>query len=324
MHTSGNLLEKVNEAIKTIDLNRSPGELYSPISYTLALGGKRIRPVLVLLTCEIFGGDLNSAINPAIALEVFHNFTLLHDDIMDNAPLRRGKETVYKKWNANVAILSGDTMFALAYKHLIKTDKGVLDDILEIFTNAAIEVCEGQQYDMNFETRNDVSIDEYMEMIRLKTAVLIAASMKTGAVIGRAKPNDVENIHKFGECVGIAFQLQDDLLDVYADQEKFGKKVGGDIVSNKKTYLYIKAFQDAKGNDKNVLKKYFSSVDFDPQEKIINVNKIYDNIGVRESTIHLINDYYDKALSYYLLISLSDEKKTSLKNFTDQMMQRDY
>jgi geranylgeranyl diphosphate synthase, type II len=324
MHTSDTLLEKVNEAIRTINLNRSPAELYSPIVYTLNLGGKRIRPVLVLLNCEIFGGDLNSAVNPAIALEVFHNFTLLHDDIMDNAPLRRGKETVYKKWNANVAILSGDTMFALAYKHLIKTDKAILNDILDIFTTAAIEVCEGQQYDMNFETRKDVSIDEYMEMIRLKTAVLIAASMKTGAVIGRANLKDVENIYKFGECVGIAFQLQDDLLDVYGDQEKFGKKIGGDIVSNKKTFLYIKSLQDAKGADKNILQKYFSSADFEPQEKIVAVKKVYDNIGVRETTVELINQYYARALDCYSLISLSEEKKTPLKKYTDRMMQRDF
>ncbi|MFH0865429.1 MAG: polyprenyl synthetase family protein [Bacteroidota bacterium] len=324
MHTSDNLLKKVNEAIKIIDLKRNPGELYSPISYTLDLGGKRIRPVLVLITCEIFGGDLNSAVHSAIAIEVFHNFTLLHDDIMDNAPLRRGKETVFKRWNANVAILSGDTMFALAYKHLIKTNKEVLDDILEIFTNAAIEVCEGQQYDMNFETRNDVGIDEYMEMIRLKTAVLIAASMKTGAVIGRAKPEDIENIYKYGECVGIAFQLQDDLLDVYADQEKFGKKIGGDIVTNKKTYLYIKALQDAERNDRKVLQNFFSSNTADPQEKVQAVKEIYSKIGVRESTVNLIDKYYDKALSYYSLISIDEEKKINLKKFTDRMMQRDY
>ncbi|HNW97466.1 MAG TPA: polyprenyl synthetase family protein [Bacteroidales bacterium] len=324
MHTAEILFEKVKEALKTVDLNGRPNELYVPISYTLSLGGKRIRPVLVLLTCEMFEGNLESAIYPAIAIEVFHNFTLLHDDIMDNAPIRRGKETVFKKWNANIAILSGDTMFALAYKYLIKTEKENLNNILEIFTNAAIEVCEGQQYDMNFETIDNVSVEDYIEMIRLKTAVLIAASMKTGAVIGKAKKQDAENIYKFGEYIGLAFQLQDDLLDVYADQDKFGKKIGGDIVTNKKTYLYIKALQDAKGDDLKKLQHYFSSTDFNAEEKVNAVKKIYDNIGVREATVKLINQYYEKALEYFKMINVPEERKNVLKKFTDQMMQRDF
>lgn len=324
MYNSDQLLKRVKSALAEIKLENNPKELYLPITYTLNLGGKRIRPVMVLLACDIYGGDIKNVIYPAIAIETFHNFTLLHDDIMDNAPLRRGKETVFKKWNTNVAILSGDTMFALAYKYLAKSDTRVLHNVLDIFTKAAIEVCEGQQYDMNFETRNDVSISEYIEMIRLKTAVLIAASLKTGAVIGGADKNNLQNIYKFGEYVGLAFQLQDDLLDTFGDQDKFGKKIGGDIVSNKKTYLYIKALQDACGSDRKKLLRYFSSLDFNPVKKVDAVKEIYDNIGVKKSTTDLINQYYEKALEYFEHLTVAPEKKNILKNFTDHMIQRDF
>jgi geranylgeranyl diphosphate synthase type II len=272
----------------------------------------------------MYGGDIKHAIDPAIAIEIFHNFTLLHDDIMDNAPLRRGKETVFKKWNSNVAILSGDTMFALAYKHLAMSDTKVLHNVLEIFTKAAIEVCEGQQYDMNYETIGDVSIPEYLEMIRLKTAVLIAASLKTGAVVGGADKKDIENIYKFGENVGIAFQLQDDLLDVYGNQKVFGKKIGGDIFTNKKTYLLIKALKDANGKDLADLKKYYSSTDFDYNEKVKAVTEIYNKLGVNNSTVSLINEYYNKALTYFDLINLSNDQKSILKKYTDNLMQRNF
>ncbi|NTW31907.1 MAG: polyprenyl synthetase family protein, partial [Bacteroidetes bacterium] len=313
MHTSEDLLVRVKIALADIKFNKQPNKLYEPITYTFSLGGKRIRPVLVLMACDMFGGDVEMAINPAIAIEIFHNFTLLHDDIMDNAPIRRSKETVFKKWNSNVAILSGDTMFALAYKYLIKTKEKNINKILEIFTQAAIEVCEGQQYDMDFETRKDVSESEYIEMIRLKTAVLIATSLKTGAVIAGASEKDVETIYKFGECVGIAFQLQDDLLDVYGDQDKFGKQIGGDIVTNKKTYLYIKALQSAQRGAKNkdieALELYFSSVNFNSEEKIKAVTNIYDNLSVKEFTTSLINEYYNNALVYLSDLSVNDDRK---------------
>ena len=324
MHTSEQLLEKVKVALAEIKFDSKPEELYNPIKYTLNLGGKRIRPVSVLLACEMFNGDIEKAINPAIAIEIFHNFTLLHDDIMDNAPIRRGKETVFKKWNANIAILSGDTMFALAYKYLIKTDSQILQNILDIFTTAAIEVCEGQQYDMNFENLENVCLDDYMEMIRLKTAVLIAASMKTGAVIGKANQQDAHNVYKFGECIGLAFQLQDDLLDVYADTNKFGKETGGDIATNKKTFLYIQSLQEAKGEQAKMLRHYFSSTNFNREEKINAVKNIYDELGIKKTTEKRINDYYIKAFEYFNLIKVADDKKIKLKNFADQMMHRDY
>jgi geranylgeranyl diphosphate synthase, type II len=324
MHTSEQLLEKVRIALSGVKLENQPEELYKPISYTLDLGGKRIRPVMVLLACEMFGGDVETAINSAIAIEIFHNFTLLHDDIMDNAPIRRGKPSVYKKWNSNVAILSGDTMFAIAYECLARSDSKVLHKVLNIFTRAAIEVCEGQQYDMNYETVDAVSDEEYIEMIRLKTSVLIAASLKTGAVIAGANDKDVDNIYAFGEYVGLAFQLQDDLLDVYGNQDKFGKKIGGDIVTNKKTFLYIHALQEAKGKDLELLQHYFSSLDFDPEEKVSEVRKIYDKLGVKEATEKRINEYYEEALEYFKKTSAPQDKKSILKKFTDQMMQRDF
>jgi geranylgeranyl diphosphate synthase type II len=324
MYSSDQLLEKVKFALSEVKLDAQPQELYLPISYTIDLGGKRIRPVLVLLACDLFGGNIEKAINSAVAIEIFHNFTLLHDDIMDNAPIRRGKESVFKKWNSNVAILSGDTMFAIAYKHLAMSEKNVLQDVLHIFTKAAIEVCEGQQYDMNFETRNNVTISEYIEMIRLKTAVLIAASLKTGAFVAGAKEKDAENIYKFGEYVGLAFQLRDDLLDVYGDQDKFGKQIGGDIVTNKKTYLYIKALQEARGNDLKTLEKYFSSINFDQKEKVNAVTEIYNKLGVKNSSVALINDYYDQALRHLSLLSVNDERKMILRKYTDQLINRDF
>ena len=325
MHNSEQLLLRVKSALSEIKFeNNNPNELYQPISYTLNLGGKRIRPVMVLLACDLFGGDIETAINPAIAIEIFHNFTLLHDDIMDNAPIRRGKETVFKKWNTNVAILSGDTMFALAYKYLVKSKVQDIKSILDIFTKAAIEVCEGQQYDMNYETENNVSIPEYIEMIRLKTAILIATSLRTGAVVAGADKNDVESIYQFGENVGIAFQLKDDLLDVYGNQDVFGKKIGGDIVTNKKTYLLIKAMNEAKDSDLVELKKYFSSINFNDEEKIKSVTAIYNKLGVKESSNQLINDYYDKALLCLSKISIDADKKIILKEYADQLVTRDF
>lgn len=227
MHSIQYLQAKFKNALDAQKFNFDPPELYQPIGYTLALGGKRLRPVLMLMGCDLFDGDIEKAIPAAIGLEIFHNFTLLHDDIMDKAPIRRGKPSVYKKWNTNIAILSGDTMFAIAYNYVAETEKELLPDVLKVFTQTAKEVCEGQQYDLNYEVQANVSLNDYMNMIRLKTAVLFSASLKIGAIIADADANDIKNLHLFGENTGMAFQLRDDLLDVYGIEEKFGKKTGG-------------------------------------------------------------------------------------------------
>jgi geranylgeranyl diphosphate synthase, type II len=324
MFTSEELLVKVKEAINNLDFRGEPDELYSPIAYTMADGGKRIRPVLTLLTCDMLGGDLKKAIYPAISLEIFHNFTLVHDDIMDNAPIRRGKETVYRKWNSNIAILSGDTMFALAYKYLIQTDRNFLPSIIEIFTDAAIGVCEGQQLDMNYENYPDVSIEDYIKMIRLKTAVLLAASIKTGATISGVENSTSQTLYDFGINLGIAFQLQDDLLDVYGNQDTFGKQIGGDIAINKKTYLIIKALELSNETDRQELKTLFSSVDWNREEKFTKVIGIYNKYGIKEITTSAINQYYSEALKHLAVIAVPEQNKSVFKKYTDKMMMRPF
>ncbi|NCD43373.1 MAG: polyprenyl synthetase family protein, partial [Bacteroidia bacterium] len=243
MHSITELASLINERIAALNINGSPRELYDPITYTLEGGGKRLRPVLMLLTCEMYGGKTEEALCPALGIEIFHNFTLLHDDIMDKAPIRRGRETVFKKWDTNVAILSGDTMFAMAYDYVRRTRADLVPEIMRVFCQTSIEVCEGQQFDMNFEVSDNTSIPDYLNMIRLKTAVALAASMQIGAAIAGAEKEEQEKIYRFGELLGMAFQLQDDLLDTYGDQLKFGKKIGGDILARKKTYIYLKALE---------------------------------------------------------------------------------
>lgn len=324
MVSSNDILLRVKDALAQLNLNGKPDELYKPIAYTMAGGGKRIRPVLTLLSCDMFGGNLEKAIYPAISLEIFHNFTLVHDDIMDNAPIRRGKETVFKKWDANIAILSGDTMFALAYKYLIQTDRKFLPGIIEIFTDAAIGVCEGQQLDMNYESTASVTIDDYIRMIQLKTAVLLAASIKTGAAIAEADVDDIEKMYQFGINMGIAFQLQDDLLDVYGDQDKFGKQIGNDIVTNKKTFLILKALELADTKDKSDLLDYFASTNFNAEVKIQKVRSIYDKYAIKETTTDLINSYYSKAVEYLRSTSIPEEKKIVFRTYSDNLMQRDF
>lgn len=324
MFTSEELLDKVKEAIINIDFTGEPDELYNPIAYTMAGGGKRIRPVLTLLTCDMLGGDIKKAIYPAISLEIFHNFTLVHDDIMDNAPLRRGKETVYRKWNSNIAILSGDTMFALAYKYLIQTDSCYLPGIIKIFTDAAIGVCEGQQLDINYETRPEVTIQEYIKMIRLKTAVLLAASIKTGATISGADDFTSQHLYDFGINLGIAFQLQDDLLDVYGNQNTFGKQIGGDITTNKKTYLLIKVLELANEKDRQELKTLFNSTNQNKNEKIQKVTAIYDKYNIKDITIAAINQFYSEALNHLAAVNIPKENKSVFMDYTDKMMMREY
>ena len=324
MHSITYLQDRIDKEISQLDFNLEPKELYDPIAYMLSIGGKRLRPALALLSCAVFGGDIEKAMFPALAIEVFHNFTLIHDDIMDVAPIRRGYSTVYKKWNSNIAILSGDAMFAKAYELLIKTDEVYYKKILKVFNQTSIEVCEGQQYDMNFETQDNLTIPEYIEMIRLKTGVLIAACFNVGSIIAFASDEDSENIYKFGENLGIAFQLQDDLLDVYGDQAKFGKKIGGDIITNKKTFLLIKAFELANGNDLQNLKSLINTTEFVPEEKIKEVTNIYNTLGVKEITIQMIDVYYKKSLEYLEKLSVAEERKAILRAFAEGIMKRDF
>lgn len=312
----------LDEAFSRIQLPARPADLYDPINYTLGLGGKRLRPLLVLASCQMFGGEINEAINPAIGIELFHNFTLLHDDIMDQAPLRRGKETVYKKWNPNVAILAGDTMFALANKYMLRTRQQAISQVMELFNQTAIEVCEGQQYDMDYEHQENVSIDDYIEMIRLKTAVLLAASLKTGAIIAGAEASDCNHIYQSGINIGLAFQLKDDLLDVYGVQEKFGKVSGGDIIAGKKTYLYLKALEMA-GSEADAFRRLYSAHDIDSNEKIARVKEVFNRMNIETLTRQLINDYYQKALRDLSAISLPEEAMESLTEYAAWLMERE-
>jgi len=313
---------QIDEAFSKIQFPSVPADLYNPIIYTLAIGGKRLRPLLVLASCQMFGGDIAEAINPAIGIELFHNFTLLHDDIMDAAPLRRGKETVYKKWNSNVAILAGDTMFALANKYMLRTRPQAVSLVVELFNQTAIEVCEGQQFDMDYEKTPDISIADYIEMIRLKTAVLLAASLKTGAIIAGADTVDCNYIYQFGINIGLAFQLKDDLLDVYGVQEKFGKVSGGDIIAGKKTYLYLKALELA-GSQLESFMKIYSSHDTESNEKVRKVKEVFNQLNIKQLTRALIDEYYQKALYDLSCISLSVEAMELLREYTARLMERE-
>jgi geranylgeranyl diphosphate synthase type II len=300
-----------------------PAELYEPIKYILALGGKRMRPALLLMACDLFGGDIRKAISPALAIEVFHNFTLMHDDIMDNAPLRRGKITVHERWNPNVGILSGDVMLIEGYKLMMQVEEHLLRPILNIFNETAVGVCEGQQIDMEFETRNDVGIDEYITMIRLKTAVVLGGALKIGAIIGGASSQDAALIHTFGEQLGIAFQLQDDILDVYGNPEKFGKQVGGDIISNKKTFLLIKALELADQVQTAELNRRLTTQQADQKEKVSAVTSLYNQLQVRQYAEEAMQAYADKAFAALDAINLPDEHKQYLRDFADGLMVRE-
>jgi geranylgeranyl diphosphate synthase type II len=324
MHKIEDLYTIIKYNIEKLDFKLEPAELYDPISYTLSFGGKRIRPVLTLLACDMYGGNIEDALDAAISLEMFHNFTLIHDDIMDKAPLRRGKATVYKKWNTDIAILSGDTLFAKAYQVAINTNERYLKKVLVVLTKVAIDVCEGQQYDMNFETDKNVTIPKYIEMIRLKTAALIGSCLKAGAIIGNASEEEAENIYKFGENLGIAFQLKDDLLDVYGDEVVFGKKEGGDIVSNKKTYLSIKAFELAEGDDAKTLSYFFSGKDFSESEKINNIKNIYNKLLVKDLAEKEMTYYYQCSLNYLDKINLDSDKKQELKKLAEKLIIREF
>ncbi|HIP37144.1 MAG TPA: polyprenyl synthetase family protein, partial [Crocinitomix sp.] len=280
----------ISQEIEQLNLPSVPQQLYEPITYFLSLGGKRMRPVLTLMGCELFQSDYSKAKQAALAVELFHNFSLIHDDIMDEAPLRRGQQTVHIKWNTNVGVLSGDALLILAYQQLTTYSADILKELLPLFNQTAIEVCEGQQYDMDFELRSDVSIQEYIQMIRFKTAVLLGCSLQMGAIIGGACQKDAKALYHFGLNLGIAFQLQDDILDVYADQNKFGKQVGGDIIANKKTYLLLKAFEDADANQSKLLNELLLESNAD--KKVKGVKQIYELLDIKSKAELKMNDFY--------------------------------
>ncbi len=300
-----------------------PPELYEPIKYILSLGGKRLRPLLVLLSYGLFKGDTERIIKPAISVEVFHNFTLMHDDIMDKAPLRRGHTTVHKQWSENVAILSGDVMLIKAYDLLMEAPVEYLQPALKRFGITAAEVCEGQQMDMNFEHQNDVTLNEYLEMIRLKTAVLIGYSLELGALLAGENPEICRKLRQAGTEIGMGFQLMDDLLDVYADKNKFGKQVGGDILANKKTYLLIKALETATGDSMASLLDWLKKKEYDPAEKILAITSIYDNLNIRDITNNAILSYYRKGTEILQHIDADPSIKTILLAFIDRLLNRE-
>ena len=322
MYTSEELLKKVNEALDNLVYDRQPASLYDPIKYVLSIGGKRVRPVLTMLSYNLYKDDPLSIMSQAIGLETYHNFTLLHDDLMDHADMRRGHETVHKKWDANRAILSGDTMLLQAFERVEDCDPAKLPAVFKVFIQTTLEIGEGQQLDVEFETRNDVTEDEYIEMIRLKTSVLLACACKVGAIMADAPAEDIENIYTFGEKLGLAFQLQDDLLDVYGDPAVFGKNIGGDITSNKKTYMLINAVNRANPVQREQLMKWIDAKEFDRNEKVKAVTELYNEIGIRELCEQKSEEYYQESLVYLAKINLSEERKAEFKAYAAEMMKR--
>ncbi|WP_348797993.1 polyprenyl synthetase family protein [Flavobacterium adhaerens] len=303
-------------------INKEPQNLYEPIDYILSLGGKRMRPVLTLMAAEVFGADYKKALPAAMAVEVFHNFSLVHDDIMDDAPLRRGKQTVHEKWNLNTGILSGDAMLILAYQYFEQYEPAIFRDLAKLFSKTALEVCEGQQWDVDFESRKDVTIPEYLKMIEYKTAVLVAAAMKMGAIIAETSEADADLIYEFGLNLGLAFQLQDDYLDAFGDPETFGKQVGGDIIENKKTYLYLKALEFSSERKTLELEKLFALKLEDNTQKIETVKAIFDETGASNATQQAIADYTYKAFATLDKMNIADDKKNILKEFGENLMGR--
>lgn len=317
-------ISSVNKLFKELSLPSVPINLYAPVEYTLSLSGKRLRPLLCILSCDICCGNIEKAGHAALALELFHNFTLLHDDIMDKAPIRRGKPTVYKKWNSDTAILSGDAMFAMAYNELSKSASEHLKGLLALFSKTAVEVCEGQQYDKDFESLTNVSEQDYLEMIRLKTSVLIAASMQMGAIIGGANCDLQKKFYDFGIKTGLAFQIQDDLLDTYGNESKFGKKTGGDIEANKKTYLYVIAHKNANEVQRHQLEQLFTVQDVDIVKKINSVLNIFNDLDVEAKTKNKLNQYFEEALDILYSMEISEEAKGFIKNFTQKLISREF
>lgn len=320
---SADILTLVNNYLDNIPYTRKPETLYEPIRYVLSLGGKRIRPVLMLMSYNLYKDDVDTILPTACGLETYHNYTLLHDDLMDNADMRRGHATVHKKWDANTAILSGDSMLVLSYQRIAQCAPQYLPQILDLFTTTALEIGEGQQYDMEFETRDDVCEAEYIEMIRLKTSVLLACAMKMGAIQAGASPADQDALYRYGESLGLAFQLQDDYLDVYGDPSVFGKNIGGDITSNKKTFMLINALLRAEGQDKAELEAWIARKDFDRQEKVDAVTRLYTKLGIDRLAKERIEYYTREALSCLDAVDTPDERKAELREYTMMMMRRE-
>ena len=322
MYTPEQLLDKINAHLSSLDYSHHPTGLYDPIEYALSLGGKRLRPMLMLMAYNLYRDDVDSILNQAVGLEIYHNFTLLHDDLMDKADLRRGKPVVHKVWNENAAILSGDTMMMLAYKYVAEGLKPEHRSAFDLFGRTAIEVCEGQQLDMEFEQREDVTVDEYIDMIRLKTSVLLACGLKMGALLADASASDADALYKYGVNLGLAFQLKDDLLDVYGDTSVFGKKIGGDILCNKKTYMLIRAAELASPEQKAELVKWIEAVNPEPEKKIEAVVSIYNKVGIREECERQIDSFSHLAEESLAAVSVPEESKAALRAMLDKLKKR--
>ena len=322
MYTLIQLSDKVKEYFNAESFSGKPNQLFEPIAYTLAEGGKRIRPVMLLASTDLFGGDIEDARYAAIGIETFHNFTLLHDDLMDKSPIRRNKPTVYTKWDENTAILSGDAMNILAWSYFLKKPHKNLHQILQTFEQTSMEICEGQQYDMNFEKRDDVTIDEYIEMIRLKTAVLLGGALKIGALYANADTKDIDYIYNFGINIGLAFQLRDDLLDAYGTLETFGKQPGTDIKDNKKTFLFLKALEKSNPEQRERLITLFCTLPDDPTQKINEVLNIYAQLGIRTDVENAISDFHQKAMQHLACINQPDYNKTALIELANKLLNR--
>lgn len=321
MKTFNAYLDTVNQAIAVIPYPKHPRHLYEPIAYHMALGGKRIRPVLTLMACDAMGGSSATALDAAVGIEMFHNFTLLHDDVMDNADVRRGKKTVHRRWNDNTAILSGDTMLTIATQYIARTASW---PVMDLFNKTAIEIYEGQQWDMDFENRNDVTVDEYINMIRLKTSVLLGCALKTGALIAEADKEQADLLYEAGVNMGLAFQLRDDMLDVWGDPDTFGKEIGGDIMNNKKTFLLINAMKLAKGDDANELRHWLNDPYATRDNKVRGVTALYERLGVRQLAENTIARYNDHAVAAFSRVKMSDEDKQAFIDLTNKLSGRTY
>ena len=322
MKSSNEILKLVNDFLAKLPYERKPKSLYDPVEYVLSLGGKRIRPVLMLMGYNLWRENPETILMPAVGLETYHNYTLLHDDLMDNADVRRGHQTVHRRWDANKAILSGDSMLVLAYQRMQQVPGDKMPAVLDIFTETALEIGEGQEYDMTFETRDDVTEDEYIEMIRLKTSVLLACALKIGALLADAPQEDADRLYRLGEQVGLAFQLQDDLLDVYGDPAVFGKSIGGDITSNKKTYMLINAFNRANNEQRKELERWIGAKEFNRQEKVTAVTRLYDEIGIRALCEEKINYYFQQARQTLSEVNVPEERKALLRQYMDELLHR--
>jgi geranylgeranyl diphosphate synthase type II len=317
------LYQLFSEHLKKQNFSRNPKELYEPIVYSLSQCGKRLRPVFTLMSCDLFGGDIQKALPQALAVELLHNFTLIHDDLMDQSPIRHGKETVFKKWDPKLAILSGDALFALAYNYILHADIDRLPEILTLFNTTALQACEGQQLDLNFEKRKEVSLSDYLEMIRLKTAVLFGASLKLGALIADASEKNRQLIYDFGVNVGMGFQLKDDLLDLYGNEDVFGKRTGQDIVENKKTFLFVKAMASADSKTRHILLDYFHEKKLSDTEKINVFRKIFDSLDIRQQTYKAIDIYLQSGLEKLDAVDVPEKRKQPLRKLAQSMMERE-